>query len=444
MLPQQELLDSINILVDNATKNTTKIYNGRILSVGDNRTCTVLINGKNYDNIAYFGETPSINQIYKVFVPNNNISLAFFYTTQSSDGGTSGGTADYNTLNNRPKINGVTLSGNQSSETLGLYGSNNEPPYPVTSVNSQTGAVSLTIPTQISELANDSNFITAEQAPVQSVNGQTGDVIIDISGGGDVQSVNGKTGDVVLTASDVGALPNTTIIPTKTSQLTNDSGYITNSDLKPYAKTVDLPTKTSDLTNNSGFITNDNIPEYNIVKSATAQDGYIATYYLTKSGNKVGEYINIPKDYLVKSAEIKESTGTSDPSGLSEGTKYIDFVVNTYTGSGAESHIYLNVEDLVDVYMAGNGIEISNNNVISAKVISVNNKIGNISLTASDVGAISTSGGTMTGELILFGNPVADLGAVTKQYVLNQIDETKQYIDNSIELAIYSAWEASY
>ena len=46
-------------------------------------------------------------------------------------------------------------------------------------------------------------------------------------GSGAVDSVNGKTGKVILTASDVGALPDTTVIPTKTSQLTNDSGYIT-------------------------------------------------------------------------------------------------------------------------------------------------------------------------------------------------------------------------
>lgn len=40
-----------------------------------------------------------------------------------------------------------------------------------------------------------------------------------------VQSVvNGKTGDVVLTAADVGALPSGTKIPSKTSDLTNDSG----------------------------------------------------------------------------------------------------------------------------------------------------------------------------------------------------------------------------
>lgn len=42
-----------------------------------------------------------------------------------------------------------------------------------------------------------------------------------------VTSVNTKTGAVQLNANDVGALPNTTVIPTKTSQLDNDSGFIT-------------------------------------------------------------------------------------------------------------------------------------------------------------------------------------------------------------------------
>ena len=45
-------------------------------------------------------------------------------------------------------------------------------------------------------------------------------------GGGAVNSVNGQTGDVVLTASDVGALPDTTPIPTNTSDLNNDSGFV--------------------------------------------------------------------------------------------------------------------------------------------------------------------------------------------------------------------------
>lgn len=42
-----------------------------------------------------------------------------------------------------------------------------------------------------------------------------------------VESVNGKQGAVVLTASDIGALPDSTQIPTRTSQLQNDSGFLT-------------------------------------------------------------------------------------------------------------------------------------------------------------------------------------------------------------------------
>lgn len=59
-------------------------------------------------------------------------------------------------------------------------------------------------------------------------------------------------------------------VPTKTSELTNDSGFITAAAIPTnvstftndagYAKTADLPTKTSDLTNDSGFITNAAVP----------------------------------------------------------------------------------------------------------------------------------------------------------------------------------------
>ena len=72
-------------------------------------------------------------------------------------------------------------------------------------------------------------------APVQSVNGKQGIVVLTATDVGampssytaPVTSVNTKTGNVVLTASDVGALSDQTTIPTKTSDLTNDSGFIT-------------------------------------------------------------------------------------------------------------------------------------------------------------------------------------------------------------------------
>ena len=117
------------------------------------------------------------------------------------------------------------------------------------------------------------------------------------------------------------------------------------------------------------------IPEYSIVKLGTATDGYLATYQLQKDGAAAGVNIDIPKDYLVKSASIKISTGDGDPSGFPAGTKYIDFVINTHdtiAGTGTESHIYLNVQDLVDAYTAGNGISISDSNEVSAKVVAAN------------------------------------------------------------------------
>lgn len=113
-------------------------------------------------------------------------------------------------------------------------------------------------------------------------------------------------------------------------------------------------------------------PEYTIEKETTATAGYFASYSLKKNGAQVGVKIDIPKDYLVKSANIKESTGEEDPSGLPQGTKYIDFVVNTSSSDGQESHIYLNVNELVDVYTSGNGIKITPENQISVKVVNEN------------------------------------------------------------------------
>lgn len=123
-----------------------------------------------------------------------------------------------------------TAHGAEWSDEQGAGGS-------VTSVNGQTGDVILSIPTDTSDLNNDSGFVdaagAAAAAPVQSVNGQTGAVTLSIPTGtsdlnndsgfvdsagaaaaAPVQSVNGQTGAVTLS------------IPTDTSDLNNDSGFV--------------------------------------------------------------------------------------------------------------------------------------------------------------------------------------------------------------------------
>ena len=49
-------------------------------------------------------------------------ALAKAYT-DSHGGGGGGGTDNYNELDNRPQINGTTLTGNKSASDLGLLGS---------------------------------------------------------------------------------------------------------------------------------------------------------------------------------------------------------------------------------------------------------------------------------------------------------------------------------
>lgn len=91
---------------------------------------------------------------------------------------------------------------------------------PVQSVNGQTGNVVLNIPAvpvesvngQTGEVVLDAADVGAMPdsyvAPVTSVNGQTGDVVT-----GGVTSVNGQTGAVVLDADDVGAMPDSYVAP---------------------------------------------------------------------------------------------------------------------------------------------------------------------------------------------------------------------------------------
>ena len=137
------------------------------------------------------------------------------------------------------------------------------------------------------------------------------------------------------------------------------------------------------------------IPEYNVAKQATAEAGFLSTYYLTKDGAQVGEKINIPKDFLVNSADIKTVETADTPyEGAQVGDLYIDFVINSKSADDTASHVYLPVNELVDAYTGGNGIEVSAQNLISAKIDTAN--ANGLGVTAAgfklDVATASTAG----------------------------------------------------
>lgn len=132
------------------------------------------------------------------------------------------------------------------------------------------------------------------------------------------QKVNNKalSGDINLTASDVGALPDSTVIPTKTSELTNDSDYVsdanyvhTDNNFTDAEKTKlagieagaevnvqsnwnetdtssdayiankpTIPTDTNDLTNGAGYITSAALQGY-------ATEAYVQNYVNSLNAN---------------------------------------------------------------------------------------------------------------------------------------------------------------
>ncbi len=108
--------------------------------------------------------------------------------------------------------------------------------------------------------------------------------------------------------------------------------------------------------------------QYTIQKLTEAANDSVASYSLYKDGNPIGTQINIPKDYLVKYAELKICKKRNNPPGFETGDQYIDFVINSANEDGNESHVYLNVNDLVDVYEAGDGISIDYNNIVSINI----------------------------------------------------------------------------
>lgn len=157
-------------------------------------------------------------------------------------------------------------------------------------------------------------------------------------------NVETSTNDATVTFTGVG----TTGVDTKTITFTSPGGTFTTSD-------------------DTITFTPDSAAEYSVKKLTTAEDGYIASYQLTKDGAPVGDKINIPKDYLVKGAEINTVTeGDKEEGGIfynngdfDIGDKYIDFTINVAEGTSDESHLYINVTEIAQVYTAGNGIDIT-------------------------------------------------------------------------------------
>lgn len=90
--------------------------------------------------------------------------------------------------------------------------------------------------------------------------------------------------------------------------------------------------------------------------SASVTSGMLKSYEIFQGGVSKGK-IDIPKDLVVSSGQIVEENGI----------KYLRLTI-----ANSNTPVDIAVTDLVDVYTAGNGIEISASNEVSAKVVAAN------------------------------------------------------------------------
>lgn len=146
------------------------------------------------------------------------------------------GLEDYNDLQNKPSINGVELVGDKTSEDLDIN-----------------------IPTKTSELENDSGYITEESIPT------------------DVSAFNNDAGYITrITSSDVtdalGYTPYNESNPNDYQENVIESVSVNGTELVPENKSVAItvPTKVSDLQNDSGYVSVDDIK-----LTATYNDGVV-------------------------------------------------------------------------------------------------------------------------------------------------------------------------
>lgn len=394
---EKEILDSIAILIKKSAESNTQIYIGTVTNLNGNK-CSMLLNGKVLESVRVYGTTPPVGAILPVFVPNGNFNVAFTMYMQESGGSSTGGVVT--------SVAGKTGDVKLNKADVGLsnvanvlqYSEQNRPPYPVTSVNGQIGDVELTIPSAYSlPVASDTTLGGVK--PSTKTEAMTQDVGIDASGKlytaptkAPVQSVNGKTGAVSLTASDVGALPSSTTIPTKTSQLENDNSFITASGAPVQSvnsKTGAVKLSADDV-NAVSIFGGTMTGNLNVGSNAKVQtNGYItgtwlrttADTHLASTPTKVA-VINDGWIYDRTPGELKADMGVTDyvlpiaSATTLGGVKPIEKTskMTQTVGIDADGRLYTTPGD------SGTGV-----------VSSVNGQTGVVVLNASDVGALPST-----------------------------------------------------
>ena len=250
----------------------------------------------------------------------------------------------YNDLDNKPTIptvNNATLTIQKNGTTVKTFTAN----------ASSNVTCNITVPTAAADIgAATSDHTHSNYVPTS-------------------RTINSKalTGNITLSASDVGALPDSTAIPSKTSDLTNDSGFITG---VAWGDVTGKPTTFTPSSHNQASSTINALTSYS--KSVSGGTGALSTSdTLNKALAKLENALD-GKQGTVSDISTIRSNAEAGAGAATTIAGYGDIVTHNASEFAGASHTHSNY--------------VPTSRTINSKALT-----DNISLTASDVGAAASS-----------------------------------------------------
>ena len=273
---------------------------------------------------------------------------------------------------------------------------------------------------------------------------KTSDLINDAGFLTDV-NIPTKTSDLV---NDSGYITSA-ILPTKTSDLTNDSGFITSAALQPYALSSNVPSKTSELTNDSGYITNANIPTK--TSDLVNDSGFLTSANIpTKTSDLTNDsgFITLSDIPAIPTAtsDLTNDSGfitSSDLSGYAQTANLATVATSgSYNDLSNKPSIPTQVSDL------GNDLDFQTDTEVSDAITSALNGYATetyVDTAISGLGSVFTIKGSVptVSALPASGNTIGDVYYVEAKhsgYVWIEIDNVPQWeqLGETIDLSNYA------
>lgn len=346
-----------------------------------------------------------------ILTPGSNITISENGVISASLSGQGSALADLSDVNLQETSNGDII---QYNETTNKW-ENKSLDVPI-------------VPTNVSSFNNDAGYVTEtalnEYAKLSETYTKTE---INENTVPQTRTINNKalSSDLTLTASDVNALPASTNIPSKTSDLTNDSGFITDISTKQDTETAVKYNGTSAYGSNiKGVFVNEQGEvtecDYSVEKSVPSDADFTNTTYTAGSGLTLNETTfnhnnNVtpgtvgPSD-IIEGAVINIPSITYDSEGHITGAETKTHTVSGFLTEHQDISGKANTADLATVATSGSyddlldkptipstasdvgaaeEIHTHDDYVPTTRTIAGKPLNANIELTASDVGALS-------------------------------------------------------